>query len=187
MDHHKATNRQRQRRRNRVRRHLSGTAERPRLSVHRSSKHIYAQLIDDTTGVTLAACGSAAREVRGSLPNGGNIKAAAVVGAKIAELAKAKGITKAAFDRGHYKYHGRIKALAEAATKGGLVCCTVSVPKEKPAEKPQEKQDKKEKKQQQPKEPKEARRKSRRSSESWPETIVVVNASPGRTGCRIAS
>jgi large subunit ribosomal protein L18 len=95
-----------------------GSAERPRLNVFRSSKHIYAQLIDDLTGVTLAASSSRAKEA--ALPYGGNIKAAQVVGKKLAEAAKEKGITKAAFDRGHYRYHGRIKALADAAREGGL-------------------------------------------------------------------
>jgi large subunit ribosomal protein L18 len=120
MDHQKAKNRQRLRRRRHVRRGIVGTAERPRLSVFRSSKHIYAQLIDDLTGATLAAASSTMDDVRGGLPYGGNVKAAAVVGKKIAEEAKGKGITKAAFDRGHYRYHGRVKALADAAREGGL-------------------------------------------------------------------
>jgi len=106
----------RQRKRFRVRKKLVGTAERPRLSVFRSSKHIYAQLIDDMTGVTLAAAGSAGK----TAGYGGNVKAAAAVGQKLAEAAKAKGISQAAFDRGHYRYHGRVKALADAARKGGL-------------------------------------------------------------------
>ena len=97
-----------------------GTAERPRLSVYRSSKHIYAQLIDDLAGVTLAAASSTLGDVKKGLPYGGNVKAAKVVGAKIAEAAKAKGIAKVAFDRGHYRYHGRVKALADAARESGL-------------------------------------------------------------------
>jgi large subunit ribosomal protein L18 len=108
------------RRRNHVRRKVVGTAERPRLSVFRSSKHIYAQLIDDHSGVTLAAASSLAPDVRSSLKYGGNVKAAQVVGKKLAEAAKEKGIAKAAFDRGHYRYHGRVKALADAAREGGL-------------------------------------------------------------------
>jgi large subunit ribosomal protein L18 len=88
--------------------------------VFRSSKHIYAQLIDDMTGVTLAAAGTIVKDVKASTKYGGNVKAAAAVGAKLAEAAKAKGITLAAFDRGHYRYHGRVKALADAARKGGL-------------------------------------------------------------------
>ena len=94
-----------------------GTVERPRLTVFRSSKHIYAQLIDDVKGVTLASVSSLAEE---GVPYGGNKKAASAVGKKVADVAKKKGITKVAFDRGHYRYHGRIKALAEAAREGGL-------------------------------------------------------------------
>jgi large subunit ribosomal protein L18 len=97
-----------------------GTPERPRLTVFRSSKHIYAQLIDDLTGVTLAAASSNHPDLRDKVKYGGNVKAAATVGAKLAEAAKSKGIAQAAFDRGHYRYHGRIKALADAARKGGL-------------------------------------------------------------------
>ncbi len=110
------------RRRNHVRRKIVGTAERPRLTVFRSSKHIYAQLIDDLAGVTLAAASSLMPEVHKDLPYGGNIKAAQAVGAKLAAVAKEKGITKAAFDRGSYRFHGRVKALAEAANAGGLLC-----------------------------------------------------------------
>ncbi len=99
---------------------IVGTAERPRLTVQRSSKHIYAQLIDDMTGVTLASASSRAKDIRAGLPYGGNIKASQVVGKKLAEVALAKGIKLAAFDRGHYRYHGRIKALADAAREGGL-------------------------------------------------------------------
>ncbi len=108
------------RRRHHVRRKVVGTAERPRLSVHRSSKHIYAQLIDDHKGVTLAAASTVLKDLREGTPYGGNVKAAVAVGKKLALEAKAKGITKAAFDRGHYRYHGRVKALADAAREGGL-------------------------------------------------------------------
>jgi large subunit ribosomal protein L18 len=120
MNHQKAKHLQQLRRRRHVRSKIVGTPERPRLSVFRSSKHIYAQLIDDLAGVTLAAASSALADVKSGLPYGGNVKAAKAVGAKIAEAAKAKGIAKAAFDRGHYRYHGRVKALAEAAREGGL-------------------------------------------------------------------
>jgi large subunit ribosomal protein L18 len=120
MDHQKAKRRQQLRRRQHVRRKITGTAERPRLNVFRSSKHIYAQLIDDLQGVTLAAASSRTKGVLSGMPNGGNIKAASVVGQKLAEVAKSKGISKAAFDRGHYRYHGRVKALADAARAGGL-------------------------------------------------------------------
>ena len=116
MDQQRAKNKRRLRRRHHVRSHITGTAERPRLTVFRSSKHIYAQLIDDLSGVTIAAASSAAKEAA----YGGNVKAAVAVGQKLAELAKGKGINKAAFDRGHYRYHGRVKALADAARKGGL-------------------------------------------------------------------
>jgi large subunit ribosomal protein L18 len=116
MDAQKLKHRRQTRRAQRVRGKITGTPQRPRLSVFRSSKHIYAQLIDDMSGVTLAAAASAGK----GAGYGGNVKAAAAVGQKLAEAAKAKGISQAAFDRGHYRYHGRVKALADAARKGGL-------------------------------------------------------------------
>ena len=103
-----------------VRKSLFGTVERPRLSVYRSSKHIYAQVINDFDGKTLAAASSTLDDVRGSLKNGGNIAAAKQVGKAIAERAKAAGVSAVAFDRGGRKYHGRVKALADAAREGGL-------------------------------------------------------------------
>jgi large subunit ribosomal protein L18 len=120
MDAQKVKQRRRLRRRHHVRRAIVGTSERPRLTVFRSSKHIYAQLIDDFTGATLAAASSNTADMRKSLKYGGNVKAATSVGTALAEAAKSKGISKVAFDRGHYRYHGRIKALADAARKGGL-------------------------------------------------------------------
>jgi large subunit ribosomal protein L18 len=120
------------RRRNHVRRKIAGTVERPRLTVFRSSKHIYAQLIDDLNGRTLAAASSLTPEVHNDLPYGGNIKAAQAVGRRLAEVAKEQGITKAAFDRGHYRFHGRVKALAEAANAAGLLCCEPKVRKNAP-------------------------------------------------------
>jgi large subunit ribosomal protein L18 len=120
MDQQRVKHRRQLRRRHHVRRGITGTPERPRLSVFRSSKHIYAQLIDDLSGVTLAAASTSSPDIRSNTAYGGNVKAAAVVGKTIAENAKAKGITKAAFDRGHYRYHGRVKALADAAREGGL-------------------------------------------------------------------
>ncbi len=133
MNHQKAKNKQRLRRRNHVRRSITGTQERPRLSVFRSSKHIYAQLIDDLTGRTLAAASTLTTGVGGPATHthegadvkkdvayGGNVKAAKAVGLRLAAVAKEKGIAKAAFDRGHYRYHGRVKALAEGAREGGL-------------------------------------------------------------------
>ena len=120
MDAQKLKHHRQVRRTHRVRQKITGTAERPRLSVFRSSKHIYAQLIDDMSGVTLAAASTMAKDTKSSVKYGGNVKAAALVGEKIAAAAKAKGIKAAAFDRGHYRYHGRVKALADAARKGGL-------------------------------------------------------------------
>ena len=101
----------------RIRKKILGTPERPRLNIYRSLNHIYAQVIDDLEGVTLAAASSAQGKSR---TNGGNLSAAKVVGKSIAERAKAKGITKVVFDRGGYIYHGRVKALADAAREGGL-------------------------------------------------------------------
>jgi large subunit ribosomal protein L18 len=110
-----------QKRRARVRRALKKVAsDRPRLSVYRSSKHIYVQLIDDAKGMTLAAASSIDRELKGSLAKGTDKAAAAVVGKLIAERAVKAGIREVVFDRGAYKYHGRVKALADAAREGGL-------------------------------------------------------------------
>lgn len=103
-----------------IRKTLVGTPERPRLSVFRSDKHIYAQVVDDFAGKTIVAASSVQDGVRGELKNGGNIAAAKAVGKAVAERAKAAGITKVAFDRGGRMYHGRIKALADAAREGGL-------------------------------------------------------------------
>ncbi|HEX8522984.1 MAG TPA: 50S ribosomal protein L18 [Tepidisphaeraceae bacterium] len=102
------------------RKKLFGSPERPRLSVFRSDKHIYAQLIDDFAGTTLVAVSSTHNDVRGDLKNGGNIDAAKKVGAAVAAKAKEAGITAVAFDRAGRRYHGRIKALADAAREGGL-------------------------------------------------------------------
>jgi len=120
MDHQKAKRRQQLRRRHHVRKKILGTEERPRLTVFRSSKHIYAQLIDDLKGITLAAVSSASPSVHHGLAYGGNINAAKAVRKQLADAAKTKGISKVAFDRGHYRYHGRVKALADAAREGGL-------------------------------------------------------------------
>jgi large subunit ribosomal protein L18 len=110
-----------ERRQFRTRKNIFGSPERPRLSVFRSDKHIYAQLVDDLAGKTLASVASTDGEVRGAdLKNGGNIAAAKKVGAAIAAKAKAAGIKQVAFDRGGRMYHGRIKALADAAREGGL-------------------------------------------------------------------
>lgn len=116
-----AHDKQFQKRRARVRRALRKVAsDRPRLSVFRSSKHIYAQLIDDAKGVTVASASSIDRELKSSLSKGTDKAAAAVVGKLIAERAAKAGVREVVFDRGAYKYHGRIKALADAAREGGL-------------------------------------------------------------------
>lgn len=120
MNREKKLNLRRTRRHYRVRTRVHGTAERPRLSVRRSVLHIYAQIINDDDGRTLLAVSTLSKDVREGLKSGGNIKAAATVGAKLAEKAKAAGIKAVAFDRGTSRYHGRVKALAEAARKGGL-------------------------------------------------------------------
>ncbi len=109
-----------ERRKHHIRKNVFGSSERPRLSVYRSAKHIYAQLIDDHAGKTLASVATTADDVRGDLKTGANVAAARKVGTAIAERAKAAGITKVAFDRGGRRYHGRIKALADAAREGGL-------------------------------------------------------------------
>jgi large subunit ribosomal protein L18 len=93
---------------------------RARLSVFRSSKHIYAQVIDDAHGLTVASASSLEKDMRGSLKTGANIEAAKAVGKRLAERAAAKGIKEVVFDRGGYLYHGRVKALADAAREGGL-------------------------------------------------------------------
>jgi large subunit ribosomal protein L18 len=104
----------------RVRTRVMGTTERPRLCVYRSLGHIYAQVIDDRTGQTLASASSVDKETKKNLKGGGNIAAAKVIGKAIADRAKAAGVTKVVFDRGGYKYHGRVKALADAAREAGL-------------------------------------------------------------------
>ncbi len=110
-------NKARQKRHLRVRNHVSGTAVRPRLNVYRSLANIYAQLIDDEKGVTLAAASSQDKDFKSY---GGNIEAAKAVGAAIAKRAQEKGISEVVFDRGGYVYHGRVAALAEAAREAGL-------------------------------------------------------------------
>lgn len=120
MNHQRTIAHQRSRRRFRVRKAIHGTAERPRLSVHRSLQHIYAQVIDDSSGRTLASASTVDKELRAAVKYGGNKTAAQAVGAAIAQRAKAAGITQVAFDRGSFRYHGRVAALAEAARGAGL-------------------------------------------------------------------
>ena len=102
----------------RIRKKLRGTTERPRLAIFRSVAHIYAQVIDDSKGVTLAAASSTEKSI--GTATGGNVAAATEIGRKVAERAKELGIAKVVFDRGGYLYHGRVKALAEAAREAGL-------------------------------------------------------------------
>lgn len=120
MNHEKAVRKQRIRRRQRVRKRLRGTRERPRLSVFRSHKHLYCQVIDDTAGRTLACAGTIDKDLAAEISYGGNKQAAQVVGSAIAQRALAAGIQNVCFDRGPYKYHGRLAALAEAAREAGL-------------------------------------------------------------------
>jgi large subunit ribosomal protein L18 len=133
MDVQKLKAKRAERRRFRVRKAIYGTPARPRLSVFRSNLHIYAQLIDDLNGVTLAAASSTGKAA--GVKHGGNVSAATEVGKKLAAAAQAKGITAAAFDRGAYRFHGRIEALAVAATEAGLVCTSLDSLKTKHAEK----------------------------------------------------
>ena len=104
----------------RTRKRLIGTPERPRLCVHRTSKHIRVQVVDDQKNQTIVSASSLDAAVKKDIKGGGNVAAAKVVGKVIAELAKAKGVEKVVYDRGGYQYHGRVKALAEAAREAGL-------------------------------------------------------------------
>ncbi len=110
----------RQRLHDRIRKKVRGTQARPRLAVHRSQAHIYAQVIDDDAGTTLAAASSRDKDVRGKHKSGANVAAAKEVGSLVAARAKQKGVLLVVFDRGGFQYHGRIKALADAAREGGL-------------------------------------------------------------------
>lgn len=113
-------NAKRQKRHLRTRKHIVGTAERPRLNVFRSLNNIYAQVINDVTGETIAAASSLDKDLKGSIAYGGNLEGAKAVGTAIANRAKEKGVEKVVFDRGGYLYHGRVAALAEAAREAGL-------------------------------------------------------------------
>ncbi|NJD92215.1 MAG: 50S ribosomal protein L18 [Geobacter sp.] len=104
----------------RVRKKIRGTSERPRLNVFKSSRHIHAQIIDDTTGVTLVAASTVSADIKSATPYTGNVEAAKKVGAAIAKLALDKNITAVVFDRNGFLYHGRIKALADSARESGL-------------------------------------------------------------------
>ncbi|GGJ00955.1 50S ribosomal protein L18 [Alicyclobacillus cellulosilyticus] len=113
-------NEARQRRHRRVRKRIFGTPERPRLNVFRSNKHIYAQVIDDTKGHTLVSASTLDKELRGQLESGSDIEAARKVGELVAKRALEKGVKAVVFDRGGYLYHGRVRALADAAREAGL-------------------------------------------------------------------
>ena len=104
----------------RIRKRIHGTSERPRLNVYRSLAHIYAQIIDDKKGITLASASTVDKEIRAQNKSGGNTASAKLVGTEIAKRAKSQGIETVVYDRGGYRYHGRVKALAEAARKAGL-------------------------------------------------------------------
>lgn len=104
----------------RMRKKIAGTEERPRLCVHRSSRHIRAQVVNDQTGRTIVSASSLDPEVRAMVKGGANIAASRIVGKVIAERARAKGVEKVVFDRGGYQYHGRVQAIAEAAREAGL-------------------------------------------------------------------
>ena len=110
----------RERRKLRIRKNVNGTTERPRLSVFRSARHIYAQVIDDTSGKTLAAASTLSKDLEGKLAEDNKVEAAKKVGKLIAQVCKDKGITKIVFDRNGYLYHGRVSALAQAARDAGL-------------------------------------------------------------------
>jgi large subunit ribosomal protein L18 len=116
----KIVNKQRWRRKNRVRKKLRGDADCPRLSIKRSNKHLYCQLIDDEAGKTIASASTRDKSLAGQIKYGGNCDAAKIIGAAIAERAKAAGVTQCKFDRGEYKFHGRVAELANAAREGGL-------------------------------------------------------------------
>ncbi|NLE57567.1 MAG: 50S ribosomal protein L18 [Planctomycetes bacterium] len=116
----KVKQQRRQRRKMRVRRRVFGTEARPRLTIFRSLKNVYAQMIDDETGRTLVEASTVSKELAGALKYGGNVAAAAQVGTLLAQRAMAKGVKEAAMDRNGYKFHGRIKAVAEAVRKAGI-------------------------------------------------------------------
>lgn len=120
LKHSKIKIQKRVARHERIRKTLVGTTQRPRLCVHRSLNHFYAQIIDDTSGKVITGLSTLDKDLRTKMKNGGNLTGAKLLGEAFARKAKEKGVTKVSFDRGGYLYHGRIKAFAEAARKGGL-------------------------------------------------------------------
>ena len=121
MDRNRQKRARRRRKHVRVRKNLSGTAERPRFCVFRSLKHIYGQIVDDTSGRTLVSASTLSPELKSKVEGASKTEAAKLLGKHVAVIAKDKGITTVVFDRGGYKFHGRVKALADAAREGGLV------------------------------------------------------------------
>ena len=122
MDRIELKKQRRRRRKLRVRKHAYGTADRPRLTVFRSLQHIYAQLIDDTAGRTLVEASTRSKDIKSAATRGGNVTAASEVGKVLGQRATAQGIKTAVFDRNGYRFHGRVKALAEGAREAGLKC-----------------------------------------------------------------
>lgn len=120
MDSSELRRKRRLRRKRGIRKGVYGTSEKPRLTVFRSHKHIYAQIIDDQRGVTLCEASTRNRELRNDIADSGNIEAAKTVGAALAERAKEKNVERVHFDRNGYRFHGRVKGLADAAREGGL-------------------------------------------------------------------
>jgi len=120
MARHFSKNIKRQAVHTRIRKRILGTADRPRLNVYRSLTHIYAQIIDDERSITLASASTVDKQIRAQNKSGGDIASAKVVGAEIAKRAKSLGVETVVYDRGGYRYHGRVKALAEAAREAGL-------------------------------------------------------------------
>ena len=121
MDQNKAVRRQRQRRTHSVRKGIHGTSDRPRLMVNRSHKHVYCQLIDDDAGKTICSASTRDKDLRDSIKYGGNADAAVAVGKALADKASAAGVKAVCFDRGRYKYHGRVAALADAVREAGIL------------------------------------------------------------------
>ena len=120
MKHQKSVNKTRWRRTNRVRKTIRGTGDRPRLSVHRTNKHMYCQLIDDELGKTLCSASTRDKDLAAKIENGGNCDAAKVIGEALAAKAVAAGVKQAKFDRGRFKFHGRVAELAKAVRDGGV-------------------------------------------------------------------
>ena len=120
VNHERSVRKQRQRRRFRVRKSIRGDADRPRLTVSRTLKHFYCQVIDDSNGKTLAAASTTEKDLRSQIKSGGNCDASVALGKVLAERAKAAGVSTVCFDRGSFKYHGRVAAFADAVREAGI-------------------------------------------------------------------